>query len=152
MNETYSTFVCHNTSYFLLSIKDIEIFISLCSSSKYNNPDNFIYLQAHTFFFSFEFDPVKDVKKNMSTAIRKCYRSPLVHQQKKLCVDFVTELPYDIIPLIMKHFETLELFHLFQISKEWKTQLISCKSLWSKVIIHGDTHVNISVLLMVIIS
>ncbi|KAI7856144.1 hypothetical protein BDC45DRAFT_504460, partial [Circinella umbellata] len=75
----------------------------------------------------------------MPTAIRKCYRSHLVHQQKKRCVDFVTELPYDIIPLIMKHFETMELFHLFQISKEWKTQLISCKSLWSKVIIHGDT-------------
>ena len=75
-------------------------------------------------------------KKSMSTAIQKCYKSPSTHRQQRR-VDFVTELPYDIIPLIMEHFETIELINLFQICNEWKAQLISCKNIWSNFVIHG---------------
>ncbi|KAI9247458.1 hypothetical protein BDA99DRAFT_542905 [Phascolomyces articulosus] len=61
------------------------------------------------------------------------------------CVDFISELPFDLVPLIMKHFSAVELFHLFNVSKVWKARLLSCCKLWSRVTIFR-AQLNIHVL------
>ncbi|KAI9247422.1 hypothetical protein BDA99DRAFT_254429 [Phascolomyces articulosus] len=57
-------------------------------------------------------------------------------------VDFITELPFDILPLILRHFKTQELFHLLTVSKTWKMILVNTPpSLWSSIIFR-KTHLN----------
>ena len=54
-------------------------------------------------------------------------------------VDFVAELPIEILPLIMDYFSVTELFEFFTVSKTWKIRLVGCYSLWSNIIISRST-------------
>ncbi|KAI9247491.1 hypothetical protein BDA99DRAFT_565165 [Phascolomyces articulosus] len=46
-------------------------------------------------------------------------------------IDFIANLPLELIILIMKQFSVVELFDFLSVSKEWQHQISSCSSLWT---------------------
>ncbi|KAI9246912.1 hypothetical protein BDA99DRAFT_526480 [Phascolomyces articulosus] len=74
---------------------------------------------------------------HMTTTLQ--HSNKVSNQESQRQVDFVLELPNEIVPLIMKHFETIELLNLLTVSKQWKDQLVACKSLWFNIVFHGHT-------------
>ena len=54
-------------------------------------------------------------------------------------VDFVAELPIEILPLIMDYFSLTELFEFFTVSKAWKIRLVGCYTLWSNITVSRST-------------
>ncbi|KAI9247459.1 hypothetical protein BDA99DRAFT_542906 [Phascolomyces articulosus] len=59
-------------------------------------------------------------------------------------VDFISALPFDLVPLILKNFSSVELLNLFSVSKIWKERLLSCyESYLSIVIFRWELNTNI---------
>ncbi|KAI9266785.1 hypothetical protein BDA99DRAFT_506684 [Phascolomyces articulosus] len=75
------------------------------------------------------YDTVRNNDEKRTLLIQRYHAT---NAQLNRSIDLIGQLPYDVLPIIFKNFETRELLELLDISQIWRDQLSVCSPLWFK--------------------